>query len=61
MASGLASAPKISHPSEEIHKIATEAAASIEDTHPWADISPEKLVEQVDVNWAELLLKRRHG
>jgi len=46
---------------QKVDEIAPEAAARIEDTHSGMDAATEKLIEEVDINGAELLLKRRHG
>ena len=46
---------------EEVDEIATGAAAGVEDTHAGVDVAAEELVEEVDVDVAELLLECGHG
>jgi hypothetical protein len=41
--------------SEEIYEIAACTAAGVEDAHTRRDPAPEELVEQVDIDVAELL------
>ena len=45
---------------QEVDEVAPEAAARIEDTHSGMDAATEKLIEEVDIDGTELLLKRRH-
>ena len=44
---------------EHEHQIASTAAARVEHTHSVADAPAQQLIEQVDVDVAELLVKRR--
>jgi len=46
---------------EKIDQVAPRSAARIEQPHPRPDTTSEKLIEQVDVDLAELLLKIGHG
>jgi hypothetical protein len=46
---------------EEIDEIAAGAAAGIEDTHAGDDVAAEEMVEEIDVDKAELLLQSGHG
>ena len=41
----------------EVHEVASAAAARVEDRHPVANASPMDLIEQVDVDIAELAAK----
>ena len=43
---------------EEIDEVAAGAAAGVEDSHAGDDVAAEELVEEVDVDGAELLLER---
>src|ERR1700722_5767744 len=47
--------------SKQIHQIASLPAARVEDPHPRRDTSPQKLVEEVDIDVSELALKVWHG
>ena len=47
--------------SQEIHKIASEAAAGVEDAHAGRDAAAEELIEEVDVDLAELGLERHNN
>jgi hypothetical protein len=46
---------------EEIDEIAAGAAAGVEDSHAGHDVAAKELVEEVDVDRAELLLEGGHG
>jgi hypothetical protein len=46
---------------EEVDEIAAPAAASVEYAHAGGDIAAEELVEEVDIDLAELLLESWHG
>jgi hypothetical protein len=46
---------------EEIDEIAAGAASGVEDSHAGHDVSAKDLVEEVDVDLAELLLEGGHG
>ncbi len=46
---------------EKIDEVATGAAAGIEDSHAGGNVAAEELVEEVDVDGAELLLERGHA
>ena len=41
---------------EEMDKVPSVPATSVEDTHPGRDISSQDLIEDVDIDLAELLL-----
>jgi hypothetical protein len=41
---------------EEMHKVSSVPATSVEDTHPGCDISSQDLIEDVDINLSKLLL-----
>jgi hypothetical protein len=45
----------------EVDEVATGAAASVEDAHAGLDIAAEKLVEEINVDEAELFVEGRHG
>jgi hypothetical protein len=45
---------------EEIDEVTAGAAARVEDSHAGNDVAAEQLVEEVDVDVAELVLQRRH-
>lgn len=45
---------------EEIDEIATISAAGVEDAHSRTDVAAEKLVEEVDVDEAEVFMKSKH-
>jgi hypothetical protein len=42
---------------EEIDEIATGAAAGVQNSYAWHDVAAKELVEEVDVDLAELLLE----
>jgi len=44
---------------KQVDEIPPEAAAGVEHPHSWRDVSAQNLIEEVDVNLAELFLKRR--
>ena len=46
---------------EEVDEIAAGAASGVEDSHAGHDVAAKKLVEEVDVDLAELLLEGGHG
>jgi hypothetical protein len=46
---------------EQVDEVAAGAAADIEDAHAGRDAGAEELIEEVDVDGAELFLKRGHG
>ena len=46
--------------SEEVNEIATKAAARIKNPHPDRDAPSEKLIEQIDLDSAELNIKIAH-
>jgi hypothetical protein len=46
---------------EEVDEIAADAAPGIEDSHAGDDVAAKDLIEEVDVDRAELLLEGRHG
>jgi len=46
---------------EEIDEVASGAAAGVEDPHAGCDVAAKELIEEVDVNLAELLLEIGHG
>jgi hypothetical protein len=46
---------------EEIDEIATGAAAGVEDTHAGDDVAAKEMIEEIDINEAELLLQGGHG
>ncbi len=46
---------------EEIHEIAAAAAAGVKDAHATLDAPAQQLIEQIDVNVAELLVKGHSG
>jgi hypothetical protein len=46
---------------EKVDEVATRAAAGIEDSHAGGNVAADELVEEVDVDGAELLLERRDG
>jgi hypothetical protein len=46
---------------EEIDEIAAGAASGVEDSHARHDVAAKNLIEEVDVNRAELLLEGGHG
>ena len=43
------------------HQIPAGTAACIEDAHTGLDLAAQYLIEEVNINGAELLLKTRHG
>ena len=47
--------------SQHVDEVAARAAAGIEDAHAGSDASVQQLVEEVDVDLAELLLEGGHG
>jgi hypothetical protein len=46
---------------EEVDEIPPRAAAGVEDSHAGHDVVAENLIEEVDVDLAELLLEGGHG
>jgi hypothetical protein len=46
---------------QKIDEVAAGATACIEDAHAGCDVFTEELIEDVDVDGAELLLERGHG
>jgi hypothetical protein len=46
---------------EKVDEIAAGAAAGVEDSHAGHDVAAKKLVEEVDVDRAELLVEGGHG
>jgi hypothetical protein len=46
---------------EEIDEIAAGAASGVEDSHARHDVAAKNLIEEVDVDRAELLLEGGHG
>jgi hypothetical protein len=46
---------------EEIDEIAAGAASGVEDSHAGHDVAAKDLIEEVDVDLAELLLEGGHG
>src|SRR6185436_2824297 len=46
---------------QEIDKVAAGTASGIQDSHSGRDAAFQKLVEKIDVDLAELLLKRGRG
>lgn len=46
---------------EEIDEVAAGTTSSIEDPHPRHDAAAEELIEEVDIDLAELLLESEHG
>ena len=46
---------------EKVNEIAAPAAAGVEDAHAGGDVAAKELVEEVDVDLAELLLEGWHG
>ena len=45
---------------QKINQVPAETAARIQYSHPGCDATSQKLIEEVDVNFAELLLKIGH-
>ena len=43
--------------SQEVDEIATRSTPDVEHTHPWHDASAEQLIEEVDIDLTELLMK----
>jgi len=46
---------------KEVDEVATGAAAGVEDSHAGHNVAAKKLVEEVDVDVAKLLVEGRHG
>jgi hypothetical protein len=46
---------------EEVYKVATRAAARIKDPHTGSDALPEELIEQIDIDPSELVVKVGHA
>jgi hypothetical protein len=46
---------------QKIDEVAAGAGACVEDTHAGCDVAAEELIEEVDVDGAELFLKGGHG
>jgi hypothetical protein len=46
---------------QKIDQVPSETAAGIENYHSWRNPAAEKLVEEMDVDVAELLVEGEHG